>query len=506
MARLFIFNFDGTCNAPEDAEQAINDKGVSEDNSITNILKFHILCGGSLVNQGQGWDSSVQHCYYFAGVGTYGSALQKAWNTIFSPEGCDVKHILNQALSEFEKITFDDRADTLLVTGFSRGAALARRFAKLISDKVAVPCIYEAVFDTVASISTPNMSKYQRPKSEVVFEDHSLPNNVIEALHIVSLDEKRRAFQPTLMNYEKKMCEIWFPGAHADVGGGYQKDGLSDSAMRFYLNWIERWQLKIDIKTAREVKYSELLPKEIDYKICLDDMLINPNPCGLNHEQSRWFPVSFVTLCDRLCCVIEKDKVSKQHNPIIHWSISERIYRNEDYRPMSLKNVKHKVMYQDFEKIECSGITPHIELPQQRLTVLSLGESKILTVFAAEKINRTGVFLEVGKRYRFETNTAELWYDASIACSAAGWDRLGVTLGLKEVAIATMEPFRRVSNAKWFELCASIGSEDRETFRIGLNENYSPLTSGELCPFANDLECFYGNNKGAIHCTITRIE
>ncbi|MEZ9233036.1 DUF2235 domain-containing protein [Vibrio amylolyticus] len=505
MARLYIFNFDGTCNAPDDAEQEIDGKGEIEDNSITNILKFHILCGGSLARQGQSWDTTKQQCFYFAGVGTYGSAFQKAWNTVFSPEGCDVRHVLNQALSEFESTPFDEQQDTILIAGFSRGAALARRFAKLISDKVERPCIYEAVFDTVASISIPNLSKHQRPKSEVVFEDHSLPTNVIKALHLVSLDDKRKAFQPTLMNYENKVSEIWFPGAHADVGGGYQKDGLSDSAMRFYLNWIEQWQFNIDIKTPKEVDYKALLPKEIKYQISLDDMVINPNPRGLNHEQTRWFPVSLLTLVDRLCCVIENDKVSALHHPIVHWSASERIYHDQDYRPSSLKDVTHQLIYQDYEKVACTGIEPHIERPQQRLTVLALGESKTITVFAAEKYNRTGVFLEAGKTYRFTSQDSETWYDAAIACSVSGWDRSGVTLGFKEIAIATMEPFRRVPDANWFELCASIGSDDRETFRIGLNTSYTPSTSGELCPFANDLERFYGNNRGLVQCTVERV-
>lgn len=505
-SRVIIFNFDGTCNAPEDAMQAVDDSGVIEDNSITNILKLHILCGGTLVEQGRGWDPSKQQSFYFAGVGTYGNALQKAWNAIFSPFKCDVSDILNQALEEFEKLEFNEQEDTLLITGFSRGAALGRRFAKLVSDKVIQPCIYEAMFDTVASIGTPNLSKRQRPKSEVVFEDHSLPANVIQALHIVSLDDKRRAFQPTLMNYEEKVFEIWFPGAHSDVGGGYQKDGLSDSAMRFYLNWIDDLPIDIELRTPKEVDYDQLLPKQIEYDIHLDDLIINPNPSGLSHEQSRWFPISLVTLYDRLCCVIEKDKISQTHKPLVHCSAAERIYRDQDYRPRSLKGVSHSLVYQDLETIECKGIESHIELSQQRLKSLSIGESHIIRVFAAEKYNRTGVYLEAGKPYRFEVDESETWYDSSIECSASGWDRAGVTLGLQEVAIATMEPFKRVANANWFQLCASIGCEDKETFGIGKGVTYTASTSGELCPFANDLERFYGNNRGAIRCKVIRLE
>lgn len=44
----------------------------------------------------------------------------------------------------------------------------------------------------------PNMSDTDRPKSDVVFEDRFISSNIEEALHIVSIDDKRKAFQPTL--------------------------------------------------------------------------------------------------------------------------------------------------------------------------------------------------------------------------------------------------------------------------------------------------------------------
>lgn len=45
--------------------------------------------------------------------------------------------------------------------------------------------------------------------------------------HAVSLDEKRSKFAPLLICQElsskhTKISEVWFPGAHADVGGGYE--------------------------------------------------------------------------------------------------------------------------------------------------------------------------------------------------------------------------------------------------------------------------------------------
>ena len=58
--------------------------------------------------------------------------------------------------------------------------------------------------------------------------------------------------------------------------------------------------------------------------------------------------------------------------------------------------------------------------------------------------------------------------------------------------------------AQWFTLCAGIGDDDKEAFVIGnLLENFSPDASGELCPFANDLDGYYGNNSGYLNIRVT---
>lgn len=58
--------------------------------------------------------------------------------------------------------------------------------------------------------------------------------------HAVSLDEKRSMFQPVLLcpainANVTKLDEVWFPGAHADVGGGYDD---SDELPGISLQWM----------------------------------------------------------------------------------------------------------------------------------------------------------------------------------------------------------------------------------------------------------------------------
>ena len=194
MEKLIIFNFDGTSNEADDADQEISKTGSVEDENITNILKFHLLCGGDLKKQRPDRSNS-QISLYYSGVGTYGNFFQRLYNSGLSKEKFDVAKILRTALNDFAE--YYQPGDRVLVTGFSRGAALARRFASLINDKVSGKDIIEAVFDTVASIGLPNMKRSERPKSEVVFEHgHTLPSNVKQALHCLSLDDKRKAFSP----------------------------------------------------------------------------------------------------------------------------------------------------------------------------------------------------------------------------------------------------------------------------------------------------------------------
>ena len=506
MPKLIIFNFDGTSNEPEDAEQEFDRTGDIEDENITNILKFHLLCGGDLKKQRPDKTSS-QICFYYSGVGTYGNFFQRLYNSGLSKEKFDVAKILRAALTDFDD--YYEAGDRILVTGFSRGAALARRFASLINDKVSGKDIVESVFDTVASIGLPNMSRSQRPKSEVVFEHgHTLPSNVKQALHCLSLDDKRKAFQPTLMNTESKIHELWFAGAHSDVGGGYYYDGLADTTFRYMLNWIDELDWQVKVTSPADVNYDALLDSDAKFKISPDDVSIDPDVFGKNHQQSRTPIIGWATLSDRTCVVIENDELTNTQ-PLVHHSVSQRIAGDRDYRPKSLKGVSHKVIYDDGHIAFFNGMLAHKESVLNRLNILAVNEELTTVAFSHQHYNRTGLYLEKNAEYQLSVkkinNKDQKWKDASIECDANGWDRHDVKLGLQEIAIAGMEPFRRVAKADWFCLCGSIGDTDKTAFKIGKNKKLKVSQTGELCLFANDLNRFYGNNFGKLIVTVKRL-
>lgn len=360
MSTLLIFSFDGTSNEPKNAEQSINKQGIKEDDSITNIVKFHLLCGGNLARtpgQASGWVNSKQKCFYYTGIGTYGSRLQRAINALLSPEKLDVASILNQAKADFKQ--HFKPGDKVLLTGFSRGGALARRFCTIISQDLPELTIYQAIFDTVASIGLPNLSRSERPKGDVIFEHgHTLATTVKQALHMVSLDDKRKAFQPTLMNDDKRVTELWFCGAHSDVGGGYYQDGLSDITLNYMLNWLKDLPIELILKTENEIDFTKVLPENCQYQLTIDDVAITANVFGTNHQQERLPIINWLTLTDRHCCVITNDQMSDML-PIVHHSVAQRIKGDATYQPQSLKGVNHQIMQASGKKNLAQGVADH---------------------------------------------------------------------------------------------------------------------------------------------------
>ncbi|MDX2369057.1 MAG: DUF2235 domain-containing protein [Colwellia sp.] len=520
---LHIFNFDGTGNEPEDANQEVKYKAKKEDDNISNVLKLHLMMGGNLYQKGSQYGSStrkdIENCFYYKGVGTYGGWLSRIVNQGVALEGCDVASIMNKAINDFK--TAYKKGDTVIISGFSRGAALARRFVTLVDQITASnkpkPFVFLCVFDTVACIGIPNLNKSNRPDYDVVFENGcTLSNIVVQAAHMLSLDDKRSAFQPTLMNKDpERITEIWFAGAHSDVGGGYYRDGLSDIALGYAMKWLHfmskkpglsRYLPAIKLRIPDDEALKNACPDKLKGMIGVDDLQRNPDPMAKNHQQDRWPVLDWLTLDDRVFCVIDQDKIDANAQPILHWSVAVRLHRDSNYRPKSVANVKHRVWY-DFSNpcVDSVGLNEHIHRPLNNWQVLNIGEQAVKTIEADALYNYTGIMMEKNSKYKITAESTGQWYDATIDCGADGWTRASESLGLKEAFIAAAEPFRRVSKANWFQLCGSIGSSDENAKKIGCSGTFIAGKSGEFTAFANDLESKYGNNSGSIEITIKRV-
>ncbi|MEL0649255.1 DUF2235 domain-containing protein [Pseudoalteromonas agarivorans] len=495
--KTLIFNFDGTGGEPRDAEQFSSDH-FKEDSSISNILKLHLLLGGKLDNSPT-TPFTNQLSFYYQGIGTKGSRLKRTLNQALAPRGDDVASILNQAMSDFK--THYQMGDTLLLTGFSRGGALARRFAKIIEPFISTQ-VYLCVFDTVASIGLSKVSKATRGAEHVIFENHTIANNISQALHCVALDEKRRAFEPTLMNHQDNITELWFAGAHSDIGGGYYRDGLADICLRYALEWLIEQPLDISLLTSHDIDYNALLPES--NLVDQDDVTVIPDPLALSHQQNYFWFNPFFKLVDRECYVLIDNEASNLE-PLVHQSVAARINKLTSYRPESLKKRHYKISYNDGTTLSFVGLSPHIALANQNMSVLSINQSQDVMVFASEQYNATGLMLEQGATYRFTPYPGQFWYDDGIKCTSVGWHRDNVQLGVKEISMALLEPFRRLPRAQWFSLVGAINQDDEHLFEIAGGSDIKIAKSGEFCPFANDLSRFYGANAGKIKVKVTRL-
>ena len=77
------------------------------------------------------------------------------------------------------------------------------------------------------------------------FQDTNLGPHVENAFHALALDEHREDFVPTLWSKlpnapaTQRLEQVWFPGAHSNVGGGYAEHGLSDVALAWMADRVE---------------------------------------------------------------------------------------------------------------------------------------------------------------------------------------------------------------------------------------------------------------------------
>ena len=101
----------------------------------------------------------------------------------------------------------------------------------------------------------------------------------------------------------------------------------------------------------------------------------------------------------------------------------------------------------------------------------------------------------------------QTWKDGNITCDADGWTRNRPGIGwIKELAIGSMTPFRRAPDENWFKLIGAVGDTDQELFVIGTaSTTYTPESSDEFCPFANDLKRMYSNNDGYVLISVARL-
>lgn len=99
-----------------------------------------------------------------------------------------------------------------------------------------------AVFDTVGSLGIPSVAWMENlglshTTSELRFYDTTLSDRIENAFHALALDELRPPFSPSVWERpasnqgRTNLRQVWFPGSHSNVGGGWPDQGIANVTM-----------------------------------------------------------------------------------------------------------------------------------------------------------------------------------------------------------------------------------------------------------------------------------
>ncbi|KAL0259614.1 hypothetical protein SLS55_005351 [Diplodia seriata] len=129
-----------------------------------------------------------------------------------------------------------------------------------------IPIQAIGVWDTVGALGIPTTALLQRvglpafladplmTPNPYRFTDTTIGKNVRHAFQALALDERRSSFSPTIWEQPDAesdqartvLKQVWFPGAHADVGGSEPDSGLADVSLAWMMSELETAGLEFD--------------------------------------------------------------------------------------------------------------------------------------------------------------------------------------------------------------------------------------------------------------------
>ncbi len=331
MNKRIVICADGTWNRPEE--------DVGED-FPTNVLR--IARAIKPVGAGQ----TPQQVFYDWGIGSYYDS---------KIGGATGRGIQKNIVDGYRYIVQNYKpGDDIYLFGFSRGSYTVRSLSGLINNcgivkRPDAPLIAEAfanykktharwspggdaakafraqyshpsrrvrfmgLFDTVGALGVPfSVMGLLDDKDE--FYDTKLGPNVEIARHALAIDEQRIDFLPTLIQPRAgvDLDQVWFAGAHSDVGGSTKPDRrgllLSDVALEWMLGEAGRAGLTLEPHLRQE-----LAP--------VATAKINPSRRGVFRARPK-----------------RHRTIEHLHGPVrIHASVKTRWDRDRKYRPKNLK-------------------------------------------------------------------------------------------------------------------------------------------------------------------------
>ncbi len=187
-------------------------------------------------------------------------------------------------------------------------------------------------FDTVCALGVPFESLSaildRIPLFRHKFHNFKLSESVENACHALAIDDKRKTFHPALWDPEledyQTLEQVWFPGMHTDVGGGYKEHELSDIP----LNWLCRKAVSNGLRIYEK--------ERIDVNPKADGFMHDSRSGGINklyRKEIRSWPD------DRTDIPVVHESVLKraQENSYDPW-ILDTDYEVERWEPFILSN------------------------------------------------------------------------------------------------------------------------------------------------------------------------
>jgi uncharacterized protein (DUF2235 family) len=324
MPKSMIFLFDGTANNAAD----VTDDGVF--NRFSNVYAINQLIADRKKTQRNGIQTQIT--FYLPGVGTKftvmdHSFLAKTRGLLF---GDGIEQLILRA---YVNLSANYHVgDEIVLIGFSRGAVAARIFSRLISDfgilssdmllnldplwrdfvtvsktkdnttyfkkieelrtkfrekykkdvfhvTTEQPIRFLGVFDTVAGSFDSGIARYLH------FRDLHPARGVKHVAHIISMHESRaefglQRFKPT-MPETTSIREIWLPGVHSDIGGGYKESLISNISLLTMCEFIKRLG-----GVALDFKNHKATLAEVRTQVRNNNFVVNLEP-HLTLEQRR---------------------------------------------------------------------------------------------------------------------------------------------------------------------------------------------------------------------------
>jgi uncharacterized protein (DUF2235 family) len=171
---------------------------------------------------------------------------------------------------------------------------------------------FTGVWDTVGAMGIP-FSFLGMLDDKDEFYDTEIGSNVRVARHALAIDELRADFEPTMWipreNLDLK--QVWFVGAHSDVGGSYPPDSGGWLLSDITLDWMLREASAAGLTFEPHLKKS-----------------LRPKATATLHESRR----SYYRIKAKVFRPIDRAREAT----LVHRSVKERWDRDKKYRPQNL--------------------------------------------------------------------------------------------------------------------------------------------------------------------------